>query len=59
MKFNNVDYKLPQTLSGYNTKGQLMVNNIEQLINLDRLPLGTCVDGKLKMQGGVITNCTE
>ena len=59
LKFNNVDYKLPQTLSGYNTKGQLMVNNIEQLINLDRLPLGTCVDGKLKMQGGVITNCTE
>ena len=57
VKFNNKDIILPKTLSGYGTQGQLLINDIENILNLDRLPEGTCVNGKRKMAGGVIADC--
>ena len=57
VKFNNKDIILPKTLSGYGTQGQLLISDIENILNLDRLPEGTCVNGKVKMAGGVIADC--
>ena len=57
VKFNNSDITLPKTLSGYNTSGQQMISDIEDILNLDRLPVGTCVNGRKKLAGGVFDPC--
>ena len=57
VRFNNSDITLPKTLSGYNTSGQEMISDIENILNLDRLPLGTCVNGRKKLAGGVFDPC--
>ena len=57
VRFNNSDITLPKTLSGYNTSGQEMISDIENILNLDRLPLGTCVNGRKSMGLGVFDDC--